>query len=63
MNNKLYDAALKLSTKELAKNRGAFFGSIIGTLNHWMPSCFRLSTNCMRIGKLWITYSVSWRTL
>jgi uncharacterized damage-inducible protein DinB len=34
MNTKLYEAALKLSTKELAKNRGAFFGSIIGTLNH-----------------------------
>lgn len=34
MNTQLYEAAIKLSTKELAKNRGAFFGSIIGTLNH-----------------------------
>lgn len=46
MNTQLYEAALKLSTKEPAKNRGGFFGSIIGTLNYWMPYCLRLSTNC-----------------
>ena len=34
MNTKLYDAAAKLSTAELAADRGAFFGSILGTLNH-----------------------------
>lgn len=34
MNTKLYEAALTLPMDELAKNRGAFFGSIIGTLNH-----------------------------
>jgi uncharacterized damage-inducible protein DinB len=34
MNTKLYQAAATLSAAELAENRGAFFGSIIGTLNH-----------------------------
>jgi uncharacterized damage-inducible protein DinB len=34
MNGKLYDAAAKLSADELARDRGAFFGSILGTLNH-----------------------------
>jgi uncharacterized damage-inducible protein DinB len=34
MNAKVYDAAATLSAEELAKNRGAFFGSILGTLNH-----------------------------
>jgi uncharacterized damage-inducible protein DinB len=34
MNTKLYEMTLTLPTEELSKNRGAFFGSIIGTLNH-----------------------------
>lgn len=34
MNAKIYETASKLSAEELLKNRGAFFGSIIGTLNH-----------------------------
>lgn len=34
MNDKLYEAAMTLSDEELAANRMAFFGSIIGTLNH-----------------------------
>ena len=34
MNPKIYDAAAQLSADELAKDRGAFFGSILGTLNH-----------------------------
>ena len=34
MNAKLYDAAATLSAAELALDRGAFFGSIMGTLNH-----------------------------
>ncbi len=34
MNAKLYAAAGGLSAEELALDRGAFFGSIIGTLNH-----------------------------
>lgn len=34
MNAKLYEAAAKLSPQELAADRKAFFGSIIGTLNH-----------------------------
>ena len=34
MNSKVYEAAGQLSTTELAKDRGAFFGSILGTLNH-----------------------------
>ena len=34
MNTRLYDAAAKLSATELERDRGAFFGSILGTLNH-----------------------------
>lgn len=34
MNAKLYEAAGKLSPQELAADRKAFFGSILGTLNH-----------------------------
>lgn len=34
MNAKVYDAARKLTTAELIAERGAFFGSIFGTLNH-----------------------------
>ena len=34
MNNKVYEAALRLDNTELTKDRGAFFGSILGTLNH-----------------------------
>lgn len=34
MNAMLYDAAASLTAAELALNRSAFFGSIIGTLNH-----------------------------
>jgi len=34
MNTKLYDAASRLSAVELAQARGAYFGSIFGTLNH-----------------------------
>ena len=38
MNAKLYDAAVKLSPEDLAAERGAFFGSILGTLNHLIVS-------------------------
>jgi uncharacterized damage-inducible protein DinB len=34
MNSSLYEAAMKLSDDELAADRKAFFGSILGTLNH-----------------------------
>jgi uncharacterized damage-inducible protein DinB len=34
MNTKLYDAAATLSSADLAADKGAFFGSILGTLNH-----------------------------
>ena len=34
MNNRIYKTASMLSLEELSKDRGAFFGSIIGTLNH-----------------------------
>lgn len=34
MNEKVYAAASQLSHGELARNRGAFFGSVLGTLNH-----------------------------
>ncbi|MCG7535238.1 DinB family protein [Pseudoalteromonas sp. OOF1S-7] len=34
MNQKLYTAAAQLSDAALKQDRGAFFGSILGTLNH-----------------------------
>ena len=34
MNSKIYETAGQLSVTELTKDRGAFFGSILGTLNH-----------------------------
>ena len=34
MNVKLYDAAAQLSAEQLNEDRGAFFGSVMGTLNH-----------------------------
>lgn len=34
MNSKVYEAAGQLSATDLLKDRGAFFGSILGTLNH-----------------------------
>lgn len=34
MNRKLYDAAARLPAHELAAERGAFFGSLLGTMNH-----------------------------
>jgi len=34
MNARLYAAAERIPAEELAQDRGAFFGSIIGTLNH-----------------------------
>lgn len=34
MNDNLYWAASNLSPQDLAQTRGAFFGSILGTLNH-----------------------------
>lgn len=33
-NQKVYNAASRLPSDTLAQNRGAYFGSIIGTLNH-----------------------------
>ncbi|SON57590.1 DinB family protein [Hartmannibacter diazotrophicus] len=34
MNEKIYDCAATLPPEEIAKDRSAFFGSILGTLNH-----------------------------
>ena len=34
MNKKVYQAAGRLSAEQLMQDRGAFFGSIFGTLNH-----------------------------
>lgn len=34
MNQRLYDAAAHLSEDDLMRDRGAFFGSLFGTLNH-----------------------------
>ena len=36
MNRKVYETAAKLSAEQLSENRGAFFGSVLGTLNHLM---------------------------
>ncbi len=34
MNERMFEAAATLDAKELARDRGAFFGGILGTLNH-----------------------------
>lgn len=34
MNQKVYETAATLTTSQLAEDRGAFFGSVLGTLNH-----------------------------
>lgn len=34
MNRKLYDACERLSVDQISENRGAFFGSVLATLNH-----------------------------
>lgn len=34
MNGKIYDAAARLPAEEIARDRAAFFKSILGTLNH-----------------------------
>ncbi|MFC3285043.1 DinB family protein [Litchfieldella rifensis] len=34
MNSKVYEAASRLNETDLVKDRSAFFGSILGTLNH-----------------------------
>lgn len=34
MNTQIYNAASELSTEVLSKDMGAFFGSVLGTLNH-----------------------------
>jgi len=36
MNRRLYEKVQELPTDEIARERGAFFGSILGTLNHIM---------------------------
>src|SRR5437868_13211799 len=40
MNRRVYDAAARLSAEERGRNRGAFWGSIHGTLSHilWADS-------------------------
>lgn len=38
MNTKIYDTAERLTSEELGRDRGAFFGSILGTLNHLVAS-------------------------
>ncbi|SFL96798.1 DinB family protein [Rugamonas rubra] len=49
MNQQVYAAAARLAPAELTAERGAFFGSIIGTLNHlvvadtiWLQRCAAL---------------------
>lgn len=38
MNQKLYEAAAKLPPEELAADRKAFFGSLLGTMNHLLAA-------------------------
>ncbi len=38
MNRKLYDAAAQLPPGELAADRKAFFGSLLGTMNHMLAA-------------------------
>ncbi|MEI2453220.1 DinB family protein [Lysobacter firmicutimachus] len=38
MNQKVYQASSRLPHESLAEDRGAFFGSILGTLNHLMAA-------------------------
>ncbi|QGZ40373.1 putative damage-inducible protein DinB [Pseudoduganella flava] len=38
MNRKLYDAAAQLPAGELTADRGAFFGSLAGTMNHLLTA-------------------------
>ncbi|HEU4815899.1 DinB family protein [Janthinobacterium sp.] len=52
MNAKLYEAAAALSPQALNEDRGAFFGSLMGTLNHivagdtiWLKRFAMLSTS------------------
>lgn len=56
MNQKCYAAAAKLTAGDLTQDRGAFFGSIIGTLNHIMVGdtiwLARFSRHCGNHGAL-----------
>ena len=38
MNGKIYEAAARLPAEEIARDRGAFFKSILGTLNHLLAA-------------------------
>ena len=53
INTKIYETASKLSAQELSKNRGAFFGSILGTLNHIAVGRYHLvKTVCSAVTNL-----------
>jgi uncharacterized damage-inducible protein DinB len=59
MNAKVYGAAQSLSAAELSKDRGAFFGSILGTLNHivvgdtiWLSRFARHPANYVHLGPI-----------
>jgi uncharacterized damage-inducible protein DinB len=49
MNQKIYDSAAQLPADRLEENRGAFFGSLLNTLNHLVATdiiwCHRLSAH------------------
>jgi uncharacterized damage-inducible protein DinB len=53
MNTKLFEAAMHLTEAELTADKGAFFGSILGTLNHvavgdtiWLKRFVNHPANC-----------------
>ncbi|WP_368737878.1 DinB family protein [Massilia sp. CCM 8734] len=56
MNQKIVDAAATLPAHELAAERGAFFGSLLGTLNHLVAAdtiwLRRFATHPARFGAL-----------
>lgn len=59
MDERLYDAAARLPTEALRRDRRAFFGSIIGTLNHlvvadtiWLKRFATLPANADRLAPI-----------
>lgn len=58
MNRKLYDACEQLSVEQISENRGAFFGSVLATLNHllvgdivWLKR-FAVAVPCLSLEKM-----------
>lgn len=50
MNESMYSAAAKLSAADLIDDRGAFFGSVMGTFNHQTHHRGQVSTLLNQFG-------------